>query len=133
MDPLRLIVLTLVVGLVVAGTAAYRRSRRLDAATTTLGLPALPASFVAGAPATWVIFTTPLCVSCVAVEAELRQAHPDDNVFLVDATEQPDLADAYRVRRAPTVVRADREGRVTARLVGVEGVRDHVGAGAAAG
>ena len=72
------------------------------------------------------IFTTPMCVSCSAVEAELHTAYPDDVVVKVDATEEPQLAERYRVRRAPTVLHADRSGRVLLRLVGADAVRAHV-------
>ena len=72
------------------------------------------------------IFTTPMCVSCGAIEAELHTAYPDDVVVKVDATEEPQLAERYRVRRAPTVLHADRSGRVLLRLVGADAVRAHV-------
>jgi thioredoxin-related protein len=41
----------------------------------------------------------------------------------VDATREPHLADAFRVRTAPTIVLADAAGRVRQRLVGAEAVR----------
>ena len=119
-----------VVAALLAGVAVvtlwYRRRAALDAGRGVVGFGGLPAELYAGAP-TWVIFTTPVCASCAAVEALLRQAFPHHEVVKVDATERPDLADAYEVRRAPTTLFADANGRVLERLVGPEAVRDFVG------
>jgi hypothetical protein len=121
------ILVLLVLGALVAGLALrYLRGRRADASVDATALPQLPAALRAPATATWVIFTTPLCASCDAVEAQLRAAHPADAVLKVDATREPALAERYRVRRAPTVVHADPSGRVIERLVGAEAVREHV-------
>jgi hypothetical protein len=76
---------------------------------------------------TWIIFTTPLCVSCNAVQADLERHFPHHEVRKVDATERPDLSDLYGVRRAPTTVLADSTGRIVERLVGPEAVRDFIG------
>lgn len=124
----RLLIILVLAAIVAVIALRYARSRRLDAAVAVDGLPALPPGIVQHEARTWVIFTTPLCVSCNAVEAELHVAYPGDAVVKVDATEEPQLAERYRVRRAPTVLHADRSGRVLLRLVGAEAVRDHVAA-----
>lgn len=84
--------------------------------------PLVPASLRAGAERTWVVFTTPYCASCGPVETRLRASDPGARVVRVDATREPMLADAFRVRSAPTVVLADADGQVQARLVGAEAV-----------
>ncbi len=101
-----------------------------DEATGDARWPALPDELrLAGEPAraTWIIFSTPLCVSCSAVQADLEQHFPHHAVRKVDATERPDLADLYQVRRAPTTVVADATGRIVERFVGPEAVREFIG------
>jgi hypothetical protein len=153
---MRLLVLVVLVGIGAALTLWYRRRVDRDAglgatdeATGTARWPVLPGALLRGdlqqagpsalmvappdhptdavAPATWVIFSTPLCVSCSAVQADLERHFPHHRVIKIDATEQPDLAAQYEVRRAPTTIVADREGRIVERLVGPEGVRDFIG------
>ena len=119
----RLVVLV-VLAFAVGGLAVvYRLRRRADGRRGSAGLPPLPADLVGQSDATWVVFTTPWCVSCDQVEQMLGDAFPRDHVVKVDATVRTELADLYDVRRAPTIVRADAVGSVTDRLVGVEGVR----------
>ncbi|MFN2504342.1 MAG: thioredoxin family protein [Acidimicrobiales bacterium] len=84
--------------------------------------PAVPASLRAGAARTWVVFTTPWCAACGPVEEQLRTSDPEARVVRVDATQEPALAGAFSVQSAPTALLADGEGRVQARLVGVEAV-----------
>jgi hypothetical protein len=91
-------------------------------------LPALPGRLVVGATRTWVVFTTPFCASCGPVERRLREAEPDSRVVVVDATEEPALADAFHIRSAPTVLLADGAGRVERRLVGATAVADFLAA-----
>jgi hypothetical protein len=130
---LGVLVLGVVVGVVTMG---YRRRSAADAglrASTTSGTrwPSLPLELrVDSVPCTWVIFTTPLCVSCGHVRSELERAFPHHAVTTVDATERPDLADPYSVRRAPTAVLADHDGHVIDRLVGPEAVRAFIGTSA---
>lgn len=119
------VVAVLLVGVALV-TAWYRRRAVLDAGRGVVGLGALPTELHDGHP-TWVIFTTPVCASCAAVEAQLRDAFPHHRVTKVDATQRPDLADAYEVRRAPTTLFAGSDGVVLERLVGPEAVRDFVG------
>ena len=97
--------------------------RRFDRAPAT---PLIPLSIRAGAERTWVIFTTPYCATCGPIEARLRASDPGANVVRIDATEQPQLSDAFKVRSAPTVLLADGDGRVQARLVGAEAFERYV-------
>src|SRR5205085_11399757 len=90
--------------------------------------PRVPAALLDGAARTWVVFTTPFCASCGPVEQRLRQSDPDARVVKVDATRQPALADAFHVRSAPTVLLADHEGTVQARLVGASAVESYISA-----
>jgi hypothetical protein len=133
MDPLmRLAVVLGLVMAVSALTVAYRRRRRADeqvGASRADGAawPLWPSELrTPGPEASWAIFTTPVCASCDAVAADLREAFPDMSVTKVDATVRPDVAEAYAVRRAPTTVLVDDAGRVVERLVGPEQVRDYV-------
>lgn len=84
--------------------------------------PLVPASLLAGAERTWVVFTTRYCASCGPVVERLRTTDPGARVVRVDAAREPLLADAFRVRSAPTAFLADAHGRVQARLVGAEAV-----------
>ncbi len=88
--------------------------------------PLIPTSLRAGANRTWVIFTSPYCATCGPVEARLRASDPAARVVKVDATREPKLADAFSIRTAPTVLLADGDGNVTARLVGAGAVDDHL-------
>lgn len=152
----RLLILLVLIGIGAVLTVWYRRRRDRDAqlgatddATGAARWPLLPAPLLRGdlqlagpnaitvaptglaadsiAPATWVIFSTPLCVSCSAVQADLERHFPHHRVIKIDATEQPELAAQYEVRRAPTTIVADREGTIVERLVGPEGVRAFIG------
>jgi hypothetical protein len=135
-DPaVRLLVVAVLVALVAAASWAYRRRSAADAARGAAEgeWPDLPAELAGGPPGTWVVFSTPMCVTCTTVQADLERAFPGHRVVKVDATQRPDLADRYAVRRAPTVIRATPSGQVRNRLVGLEGVRAHLaGAGATA-
>ncbi len=90
--------------------------------------PLVPASLLAGASRTWVVFTSPYCATCGPVEAHLRASDPGARLVRVDATREPHLADAFSIRSAPTVLLADAGGKVTARLVGAEAVTEYVAA-----
>lgn len=118
----RLVVLGLVVLAVALAAWVHRRRSWRDGARGSHGLPPVPGHLL-GAGTTWVIFTTPLCASCEAVEEHLRRAFPQDRVVKVDATVDTELAERYHVRRAPTVLRVDGRGTVTERLVGPDAVR----------
>ena len=88
--------------------------------------PTVPASLLAGAPRTWVVFTTPYCATCGPVKEQLAGADPEARLVTVDATAEPHLAAAFHVRSAPTVLLADSAGQVQARLVGAQAVRDYL-------
>lgn len=124
---IRLAVVAVVLAVVVASALVHRRRSAVDAARGGEGLPELPGELVADAPATWVIFTTPFCASCGAVQSQLEQAFPHHRVVKVDASDQVELAERYDVRRAPTTLLADRAGTVLERLVGPEAVREFIG------
>ena len=125
---IRLFIAAVMAAFVLGLAMRYARAKRVDAAAGADGLLPLPAALASSDSPTWVIFTTPLCVSCDAVAAELTAAYPGDDVVKVDATEEPQLAERYGVRRAPTVIHADRTGQVVLRLVGVDAVHAHVAA-----
>ena len=88
--------------------------------------PLVPASLLAGAARTWVVFTSPYCATCGPVEARLRTLDPEARVVKVDATREPHLAAAFSICSAPTALLADGHGNVTARLVGAEAVDNYV-------
>jgi hypothetical protein len=71
----------------------------------------------------WVVFSTEYCAVCPSVVAEIERCRPGERVIVLDVAEHLDLASRYRVRRAPTVLRADADGMVVARLSGVEAIR----------
>jgi hypothetical protein len=128
----RLLVVVVLLGVAGAVTVAYRHRRARDERLGTHDRPSgearwptLPSELSAAGEPTWVIFTTPLCVSCDAVRADLVAHDPTSRVLTVDATERPDLSDRYGVRRAPTTILAAPDGRIVERLVGPEAVRDH--------
>ena len=98
-----------------------RRARRAPR-----GAGAIPARMLGDAERTWVVFTTPWCTTCDPVVAQLRAAEPDSAVVKIDATVERALADALRVRSAPTAVLADRHGIVSTQLVGVDAVTDYL-------
>jgi hypothetical protein len=121
----RLLIVAAVVVLCLAGRWAYTR-RQARLAGDDRPVPRIPDDLLSDRPTTWVVFSTPYCASCGPVADMLRHAEAASGVVMVDATKHPDLADAFRVRRSPTVLRADRAGTVDLRLVGPEAVRDHL-------
>jgi hypothetical protein len=90
-------------------------------------VPLVPAALLRGADRTWVVFTSPDCDDCRAAAARLRQAEPVAHIAEVDARREPLLANAYRVRRLPTILLANRYGEVEARLVGLRALSDRIG------
>ncbi len=84
--------------------------------------PALPAG-LASDRETWVVFTTEYCAVCPTVVSTIEAARPEAAVHVVDVAAETALAARYRVRRAPTVLRAEAGGAVVARVTGAEGVR----------
>lgn len=119
-----LIVGAIVVGLIVAKRMYVQWQARLQRPVER-SLPAVPAALRHGADRTWVVFTTPYCATCEPVKQQLQVDDPGARVVTVDATREPHLADRYEVRSAPTVLLADGDGAVQARLVGAQAVRDY--------
>lgn len=120
------VVVLLVAGFVAARLLYARWRRRIE--NDNEAVPRMPAAMVDGAR-TWVVFTTPMCASCGPVTDLLRA---DGRVVTVDATKEPDLADAFRIRSAPTALLADATGQVQARLVGVAAVDGYLNEGRSA-
>ncbi|CAB4323112.1 MAG: DUF4395 family protein [Actinobacteria bacterium] len=81
----------------------------------------IPAEFRDGAPV-WLVFTTQYCAVCPRIVEEIRTKRPDDAVHILDVADHTALAASYRVRRAPTVLRADASGLVLSRLSGADAV-----------
>ena len=125
MIAVRLLVVV-VLAFVVLLVARRFRQWRAEVRTEQPATPLVPLSLRAGAERTWVIFTTPMCATCGPIEDRLRTTDPDANVVRIDALEQPQLSHAFKVRSAPTVLLADGEGRVQARLVGAEAFERYV-------
>jgi hypothetical protein len=120
----RLLVVLAVVVAVALATARYRRWQAAVRAESR-PVPRLPAELVSG-PRTWVVFTTPYCASCGPVTALLRDHDGAASIVTVDATAEPQLAETFLVRSAPTVLLADATGQVQERLVGAEAVGAYV-------
>lgn len=85
-------------------------------------VPVVPARLLGDSDRTWVVFTTEYCATCGPVKERLSQRDPQAHVVTVDVGQDPALAAAFRIRSAPTVIEADRRGRVLSRLVGAEAV-----------
>ena len=118
---MRLLVVASLVAAVLLARWAHRAWRR-RLASDQGPLPSLPSWLVGGTDRTWVVFTTPYCASCGPVTERLRRADPDAAVVTLDAGSHPDLARAFHVRAAPTVLLADATGRVLSRLMGAPAV-----------
>jgi hypothetical protein len=86
------------------------------------GWAAVPAAHQTGKPS-WLVFTSEFCAVCPRVVEQISTQRPEDSVVVLNVAEHLDLAGAYKVRRAPTVVRADAEGIVIVRLSGADAVR----------
>jgi hypothetical protein len=107
-----------------AGHGAVERPRR-PASRGDEGV--LPEALRRGV-AQWVVFSTEYCAVCPSVVAEIEARRPGEPVEVLDVAEHLELASRFHVRRAPTVLRADADGRVVARLSGVDAVRAELGA-----
>jgi thiol-disulfide isomerase/thioredoxin len=122
---IRLLILLVLVGGIIWLRWRMRARAAADRNRSTGGLPPVPAALRGGSSA-WVIFTTPTCVACRSVERMLAEHRPGERVVRVDATTDPELAQRWKVQRAPTTLLADNDGTVVARLVGAEAVRKHL-------
>jgi hypothetical protein len=124
---MRLVLVAGIVALCAAARWAHAR-RQARLAADVAPVPRVPSTFLADGAASWLVFTTPYCASCGPVADMLRDADDGAGVVTVDATVHTDLADAFRIRRSPTVLRADHAGIVDLRLVGPEAVRQYLSA-----
>jgi len=86
------------------------------------GWAQVPVPHRTGSPL-WLVFTTEFCAVCPRVVEQISTQRPNESVVVLNVAEHLDLASAYKVRRAPTVVRADAEGMVIVRLSGADAVR----------
>lgn len=86
------------------------------------GWAPIPVAHRTGQPL-WLVFTTEFCAVCPKVVEQISTQHSDDSVLVLNVAEHLDLASVYKVRRAPTVVRADADGTVIVRLAGADSVR----------
>jgi hypothetical protein len=102
------------------------RMRRLADQRAQDSWPDLPLE-LRGPNRTFVVFTTRYCAQCGPVARALGADH-DATVHVVDVEREPQLAAAYRVKSAPTVIEAGREGHVRRRLVGADAVLDAIDA-----
>jgi hypothetical protein len=119
-------VVVIVILFAIALAARLYSSWRAGVRTEAPAHPRIPDTLLAGAARTWVLFTSPYCATCGPVEARIRASDPEARLVKVDATREPHLADAFRIRSAPTVLLADAGGNVTTRLVGAEAVTEYV-------
>lgn len=94
----------------------------VDRPERSKGLPSVPSVHLDGRPV-WLVFTTEYCAVCPKIVAEIRSRRSDDSVVVLDVADHLDLASAYKVRRAPTVIRAEADGSVIVRLAGADAVR----------
>ena len=125
MNPLVIRVLLVVLLIALMALAVLVRRRR-PTRTTLDGDTQLPIDLIGGGSANWIVFTTPYCVSCDTVADLLREDDPTASVQVADVSERPDLARDLGIRRAPTTLLADGEGRIRLKLVGLEAVREHL-------
>jgi len=114
------VVVVLVFGVLLA-TRLYR-TWRAGVVAERPDHPLVPVALRKDAARTWVVFTTTYCATCGPVEESLRASDPGARIVRVDATREPLLAQAFKVRSAPTAVLADADGEVQVRLVGAEAV-----------
>ncbi len=83
-----------------------------------------PQAMLGGRPYTWVVFTTPMCVSCGPAVEQLRRKRPDAGMVVLDATQHTDLAERFKIRTAPTALLASSDGTVLTRHAGAAAIRD---------
>lgn len=86
------------------------------------GLVPVPANHRTGKPL-WLVFTTDYCAVCPKIVEQISNHQPDDSVVVLNVAEHLELASTYKIRRAPTVLRADPDGNVIVRLSGADAVR----------
>jgi hypothetical protein len=117
----RLVIVAVVVVIVAVVARAYRDHRARaasSAARTSAGPQRVPARLLGGADRTWIVFTSPYCVSCGPLAEHLRRSDPTAEVVVVDASRDPAAARELKVLSAPTTFLVDADGRVAGRFVG---------------
>lgn len=103
-----------VLGCTLTAAATRLRIRRRAAVPDTFD-----AAEVSGAgEAEYVLFTTPYCVPCRRIKANLDAAGA--GFVVVDLSEYPRLARTYDVRTTPTLFALDAGGAIRERLVNAE-------------
>jgi thiol-disulfide isomerase/thioredoxin len=107
----RLLIAAAVIGSGLLGYWLLQRISLRRAATRVLGL----SEYRTGRPAI-LYFTTPTCAPCKTVQRPAIQSLKDRwggalQVFEIDATRQPDLADAWGVLSVPTTFIIDPHGQ----------------------
>jgi len=123
---LRVLVVVALLFVLLLAPRVYRHRRTRAEKPAPRPLPLVPERLLAGSPRTFVVFSTPYCATSGPVELRLRAHDPGARLVEIDATREPYLAEAFAVRRAPTVLLADADGRVQARLEGAESVDSYL-------
>jgi hypothetical protein len=122
---LRIAILALALG----ATVWWFRARWQAVAAAWRGndrrLPRVP-SALRGGRAGWVLFVAPNSEACLTARQLIDRHLQVDNVVVVDATTDPELAARWSVERVPTALEVDATGVVANRLVGVDAVRRHL-------
>ncbi len=121
----RILIVVAVVALLMVGRMVYERRRAGIADRRGLDQPALP-THLRGPGRTWVVFATEFCATCGPVVDRLRRMHPADTVHKILVEEQPDLAHAYAVQAAPTLLETDATGSVVHSVAGAAHVLRYV-------
>ena len=109
---LRIAILAALAVIVVAVNLAYRRR----SSASTADSPPVP-GHLPSAGGSWVIFSTPMCVNCGTIAAQLRSTG-HRAVHVIDVTVEPELGRLFEVRTAPTLLRVDGAGRILDRAGG---------------
>lgn len=124
---MRVVLVVALVALFALAKVAYDRRSAALADRSSLDLPTVPER-LRGPGRTWVVFATEYCATCGPVTDRLRALHPDDTVHKVMVERETDLADAFVVRTAPTLLEVDATGAVVHSVAGAEPVLRHVDA-----
>ena len=124
---MRVVLVVALVALFALAKVAYDRRSAALADRSSLDLPTVPER-LRGPGRTWVVFATEYCATCGPVTDRLRALHPDDTVHKVMVEHETELADAFVVRTAPTLLEVDATGAVVHSVAGAEPVLRHLDA-----
>lgn len=105
------------IGVVVAVITMLYRTRRHARGGLRAHEPRVGADLTHG-QLTWVVFTTPYCATCGPITDRITRLDPGTRLVTIDVADRPDLARLHDVRAAPTLLLADADGVVRARVVG---------------